>query len=176
MLIFIRAFFVIATIVVSGCATTNEFSSIPTDESDFNKPLAEIRDNFSDVSKLEDEYKWEWGWTVNSSPKTGKLSTLEDKWGKADNVQTHWTAKISITLFNAVFISLLEWQPYVFVITEAMFIFPQETHQWNKGDTTISATVSRLGDSMYERRVGYWEWTKTPNMHAKGVLPATSNN
>ena len=177
MLIFIRAFFIITITIVTGCATNTDFSSTPMYESDFNKPLIEIRNNFSDVAKFEDEYKWEWKWTFSSLPDTGKLSTLENKGGKAEKVQTHWKPKIFSTLLNTALITLIGWSTYVFVITEAMFLLPHETHQWKKGDTIISATVSRLGFSGYEKRIGYWEWTKTTkNIHKNTKLSTTSRD
>ncbi len=138
---------------LGGCTTTQSFNSTPGSAEDFRKPLTDIRSEFSDVELYESYWR--------GIPATvGDYNDLEEKWGKADKVEKNWGEKLASTTFGAALVAFNALPVAAFLAIEAIFIYPNETHYWSKGDTQVKVLATRLGVNGYEYRVGRWEWKK----------------
>ncbi|MDH5650064.1 MAG: hypothetical protein OEY67_10470 [Gammaproteobacteria bacterium] len=151
--------------VFSGCATITNFETIPVEESDFNKPLATIYSEYGDVSYYSSLWR-------GFEPKLGNFSMLEKKWGKASYSEVHWGQRLLTSLASAALIIGSGYPIAVYAAIETLFLYPQETHYWNKGNKHIEVTVTRTAFSDYERRVNFWRWQE----YAAGESEAKRNS
>ena len=153
-MIVIRSSLIVLLLVLSSCANVSKFESTPVAEKDFNKPLNEIRKDFSDVELFESRWR--------GIPTTlGSLGSLESQWGKADEVEVEWGNRVISALFGAG-LTFIGFVPVgAFIIIEGMFLYPAETHHWNKENTHIEVEISRQLTWSDDKEVTLWEWEKT---------------
>jgi len=138
-----------------GCASVSKFEKTPVSDDDFNLPIEVIKNRFSDV----DQYIRENNIGLNIfdwSP--GDLSDLENKWGEAESIETHWGRHFLDATGVALIVSGAGSPLFAFVAVEAPFIFPIQTYHWYKGLYHIEVEVSRDMFSGYKKKVNFWEW------------------
>lgn len=155
-MLLLRILIIIFIIFLSGCATITNFDSVPISTADFDKPLPEIRKEFSDVSLYENYWR-------GFPTKFGNPVALEKKWGAPDKVETKWGEKAVNIILGAAIFAYAGLPVAAFVAVEAIFIYPRQSYHWTKGDIHVDATISRPGLEGYERRLTYWRWEKTHN-------------
>lgn len=151
----IRSLCLFIVLLLSGCATTANFNSVPVTASEFDKPLPDIKAEYTDVSLYERS------WKRFFSAKTGNYADLETKWGKADKVEKRWGEKLAGSAFLLALVAYGALPVAGYVVIEALSIQPSENHYWNKGNTQVEAFIIRPGLAGYERKVAMWEWKKT---------------
>lgn len=136
-----------------GCATTQDFNSIPRSGEEFKKPLVDIRSEFSDVDLYESYWR-------GVPAKIGNYKDLEEKWGKADKVEINLVERLANAAFGAALVAFNALPLVAFFSIEALFFHPTETHYWTKEDTQVEVYVTRTALHGYEYRVGRWNWKK----------------
>ncbi len=153
-----------AYLLLNGCATVTTFESTPATDDDFSQPMEQIRAAYSDVALYEQRWR-------GFDKKSGDLAALENKWGKADRVQTHWGAKLGGMVVNGLIIAYAGLPLTLFAVVETMFMYPTETHHWNKGLYHVGVEVNRNIFSGYEKRVTLWDWSMGQGAAAVSALP-----
>ncbi|MGD8939869.1 MAG: hypothetical protein PVJ72_10845 [Gammaproteobacteria bacterium] len=141
--------------LLSACATTTTFDSIPTTDEDFRLPPHEFVEKFEDIGKFQVEKR--------SSSAFGEYQQLAEAWGTPGEVTVNRESKhVQLGWFSAFTGALMIQTPAIWLGTASIYALlappPSEVHTWTKGDYRVAALTSKQPITGKKRVVNYWDW------------------
>jgi hypothetical protein len=149
--------------ILAGCASQQHFSEIPITQIQFEKPMAELLNEYPGIERFTE---------IGSHRNAPPISELNRLWGPPYTVETdafrhyHGLAMLSLMTLGLLAIDNETIQYFgdgyaMWPIASVFWIarpFPPAIHVWRKADKEIRVRVERNLNTLYEQRVYGWSW------------------
>ncbi len=144
--------------LLSSCVSIQKAEHTPTHEAEFNKPLKQLKAEYTDIELYESVWR-------GFPPQTLDYKDLVNKWGEPQKEEKLWGRYFtSLALNGALAIGLLNMPVSLLIAIQAIITpLPAESNIWKKGDTQIEAFTHQNMLNGFDKRFGTWEWTKQRN-------------
>lgn len=146
------AILLVVLLSLSGCATTNDFKSLPKDADDFKRPYSELVEKYPEIKLYEDASN------TNNRP---LASYLVKGWGEPVDIETdhemdYWIGA-EMTALAVLGVFPVNASVGAFLIYKIEVPSPQ-IYKWEKGDYVVKATMFRPPFRLGEPRMTKWQW------------------
>ncbi|MBI5140713.1 MAG: hypothetical protein HZA20_00800 [Nitrospirae bacterium] len=147
------AMLLVVLLSLSGCATTNDFKSLPKDADDFKMPYSELVEKYPEIKIYEDASN------TNNRP---LASYLIKEWGEPVDIKTDHTLDFEIGAELTAFAVLGVFPVYASVGAFLLYkveIPSPHIYKWEKGDYVVKAKMLRpLFYLEGEAKMLSWQW------------------
>ncbi len=142
-------------VLATGCATTNNFKSLPLESTDFELSYEKLTEKYPEIPVYEKQFR-------GFSPNTPLAKDLVTVWGEPDAKKTSWTYFPQLGGTFAATGIILKTGPVPLLIAGGAALLirpvPSETYIWQKGNYCIETITDKTFPN-YKKRVVYWNWT-----------------
>lgn len=148
-------FSLMLVLATSGCMTTRNFESLPTDPLDFQLSSEEIRSKYPEISIYEKKFR-------GLGQNTPLASSVIDVWGEPDHKKSHWRYFLHLGIVvgiagavNGVDGGLAFGAGLTYIIRPV----PPKTYAWKKGKYCIEANIDTTFPD-FRQRIVHWKWSE----------------
>ncbi|MBI5891780.1 MAG: hypothetical protein HZB47_14120 [Nitrosomonadales bacterium] len=133
--------------LLTGCASTTAFTSLPKDEHEFLLPKAQLTEKYTEIPAYEKRWR---GFAKQNPTEQSLISEL----GEPRATRRNWLSPIVLVATGIA----IHAQPIVWAIVIAIRPDVPETYYFRKGNYCVEAHMDRSIVSQYSKSMSSWEW------------------
>lgn len=137
----------IILVLLTGCASTTSFTSLPKTDNEFLLDKAKLSANYPEISTYEKHWR---GFSKEYPTEQSLISEL----GEPHETKRYWLYPIVVV---AVAVAI-HAQPIVWGIVIAIRPDIPETYYFKKGNYCVEARMDRTIFDSYRSHMAWWDW------------------